>query len=103
LLDTGVKIHLIGVKPNDRRNIESIQFLENLTKGKRVFLKFDEIKHDEHNNLLCYLYLKNKTFINAHLIKSGLVDIDTTSEYKMKSKFVSLIAQSRKKNEGKDQ
>ena len=102
MLDTGAKIHLIGVKPNGKRNTESIHFLENLTKGQKVFLRFDDIKHDEKNNLLCYLYLKNKTFVNAHLIKSGMVDIDTTSEYKMKSKFVSLFSQLRGKDESKD-
>lgn len=102
LLDTGAKIHLIGIKPNGKKNTESIQFLENLTRGQKVFLKFDEVKHDENNNLLCYLYLKNKTFVNAQLIKSGLVDVDTKSEYEMKSKFVSLSVRSRTKNEGKD-
>jgi len=102
LLDTGAKIHLIGIKPNGKKNTESIQFLENLIRGQKVFLKFDEVKYDENNNLLCYLYLKNKTFVNAHLVKSGLVDVDTTSEYKMKSKFISLFAQSGRKNEGKD-
>lgn len=110
LLNTGARIHLIGVKPNGRRDMESVQFLENLTKGQRVFLRFDAVKHDEDNNLLCYLYLKNKTFVNAHLIKSGLVDVDTSSEYKMKSKFVGLsaraqaglFAQARRENEGKD-
>lgn len=102
LLDTGARIHLIGIKPNGKKNTESIHFLENLTRGQKVFLKFGEVKHDENNNLLCYLYLKNKTFVNAHLIKSGLVDVDTTSEYEMKSKFVRLFAQSGRKNECKD-
>jgi len=102
LLNTGAKIQLIGVKPNGKRNTESIQFLENLTKGQKVFLRFDEVKHGEDNNLLCYLYLKNKTFVNAHLLKSGLVDVDTGSEYKMKSKFIRLSAQARRGNEGKN-
>lgn len=87
LLDTGIKIRLIGIKPNNKRNVEAIQFLENLTKGQKVFLKFDEIKHNKNNSLLCYLYLKNKTFVNAHLIKNGLVDVDTIFDYKHKSKF----------------
>ena len=42
------------------------------------------------NNLLVYLYLKNKTFINAHLIKNGLVSVDTHANYKNKSKFIQL-------------
>jgi site-specific DNA-methyltransferase (adenine-specific) len=38
---------------------------------------FDEVKHDRQNNLLCYLYLSNHTFLNARLIKQGLADIDS--------------------------
>jgi site-specific DNA-methyltransferase (adenine-specific) len=101
LLDTGAHVKLIGVKANGENHIEAVQFIENLTKGQKVLLKFDEKKHDENNNLLCYLYLKNKTFVNARLIKKGLVEVDTTSDYKMKSKFVALSA--KVKHESKDQ
>jgi len=88
ILDTGAKIHLIGVKLNGERNAEAIEFLKNLTKGEKVFLRFDEVKHDEDNNLLCYLYLKNKTFVNARLIRTDLVNVDTTYSYKYKTKFL---------------
>ena len=88
-LDSGVRVHLIGIKSNGEKNIEAIQFLEKLTKGQKVFLRFDEVKYDKKDTLLCYLYLKNKTFINAHLIKNGLVDVDTLFNYKFKSKFLS--------------
>ncbi len=71
---------------------ESIGFLIEKTKGQKVFLRFDNgIKYDEKNNLLCYLYLWNKTFINAHLIKNGLADVDTTIDYKYKIKFLEYI------------
>ncbi|OGV97873.1 MAG: hypothetical protein A3I04_02850 [Nitrospinae bacterium RIFCSPLOWO2_02_FULL_39_110] len=60
------------------------------TKGQKVFMKFDNQKYDERNNLLCYLYLKNKTFINAHIIKEGLVDVDGLTDYKYKDKFLNL-------------
>lgn len=96
ILDTGAKIRLIGVKSNGK-NMEAIRFLENLIRGQKVFLRFDEVKHDKDNNLLCYLYLKNKTFVNAHLVKNRLVDVDTISDYKMKNKFASLFAQLVKK------
>jgi modification methylase len=63
----------------------------NSIKGKRIFLKYDKLKHDEENVLLCYLYLENKTFVNAHLVKSGLVGIDGSCEYKQKAKFLILL------------
>jgi site-specific DNA-methyltransferase (adenine-specific) len=58
--------------------------------GQRLLLKFDNVKYDEKKNLLCYLYLWNKTFINAHLIKKGLVDVDTAYDYRYKEKFMHL-------------
>ncbi len=91
LLDTGAQVRLLGIKENPKKNVEAIRFLENMTRGQRVFLRFDEKKHDADNNFLCYLYLKNKTFVNAHLIKSNLVDVDSANSYKYKSKFLEYV------------
>ena len=88
LLDSGAQVRLLGVKIKLERDTEAVQFLKDLTKGQKVFLKFDEIKHDEAGRLLCYLYLKNKTFINAHLIKNSLADVDTGYDYKYKPMFL---------------
>lgn len=90
-LNNDLIIRLIGVKEIDSNNGNAIQFLKDKIKGKKVFLKFDEIKYDDNNNLLCYLYLENKTFINAHLLKSNLVQIDTSYDYKYKNKFLNLL------------
>ena len=68
---------------------ESFRIQKEKALGQKVFLKFDTIKHDEENNLFCYLYLSNKTFLNAHLIKNDLVEVDTKFDYKYKSKFLS--------------
>ena len=53
-------------------------------------MKFDIERYDAENNLLCYLYLQNKTFINSHLIKNGLVKVDRNSDFKYKEKFIKL-------------
>jgi len=90
ILNDGLKIRLLGVKEKPEKNGEAIQFLKEKTRGQKVFIKFDNIKYDEKNNLLCYLYLWNKTFLNAHLIKNGLVDVDTAFDYKYKEKFLNL-------------
>ncbi len=86
--DTTVK--LLGVKADENINGKAKAFLQDKTKGKRVFMKYDALKYDKDNNLLCYLYLENKTFINAHLIRSGLVQVDNQTEYKYKEKFLHL-------------
>ncbi len=90
-LNNDLIVKLIGIKEDPIINGDATKFLIEKTKGKKVFLKYDVLKHDSENNLLCYLYLENKTFINAHLIKSGLVNVDTEIEFKYKEKFQELI------------
>jgi len=89
ILNNGLRVRLLGVKTKPERNGEAVQFLREKIRGQKVFMKFDNIKYDEKNNLVCYLYLWNKTFLNAHLIKNGLVDVNTAFDYKYKSKFLS--------------
>jgi DNA modification methylase len=89
-LDNDMTIRLIGVKHEGAENGRAMEYLARKIKGHKVFMKFDFVKYDDKNRLLCYLYLRNKTFVNAHLIKTGLVDVDTEREYKYKSKFMAL-------------
>lgn len=88
LLDNGLKIRLLGIAEKKETREEAITFLEEKTRGQRVFLMFDEHKYDQDNNLLCYLYLSNKTFLNALLIKNGFADVDTSIPYKYQAKFL---------------
>jgi site-specific DNA-methyltransferase (adenine-specific) len=90
-LNNDLIIRLIGIKQNPHINGKASEFLMSKVKGKKVFLKYDEIKHDSANHLMAYLYLENKTFINAHLLKEGLVDVDTDIDYKYKNKFLSFL------------
>lgn len=89
-LSNDLILRLIGIKEDLVVNGKAKEFLQTKLKGKRVFLKYDTIKHDNENNLLCYLYLENKTFINAHLIKNGLAQVDEVGEFKYKQKFINL-------------
>jgi site-specific DNA-methyltransferase (adenine-specific) len=87
LLSNGVNIRLIGIQPNPLKVQYAIDYLKAKVARHKVFLKFDSEKYDSENNLLCYLYLENKTFINKHLISSGYVCPDTKSNYKHKANF----------------
>lgn len=89
-LEKDLIIRLIGVQENKEKYREAMKFLTEKVKGKKVLIKFDIIKYDKDNNLYCYLYLENKTFINAHLIKKGLVFVDINLNYKYKEKFNKL-------------
>ncbi|OQX76432.1 MAG: DNA methylase N-4 [Bacteroidetes bacterium 4484_249] len=90
ILKNGLKIRLIGVIEDENQNGNAKEFLKNKFSNQRIFLKYDKVKHDNENNLLCYVYLKNKTFINAHLIKNGFVMVDKEMEFKYKDKFIKL-------------
>jgi len=89
-LNNNILIRLLGVKEKNNDNGKALTLLNEKIKGQKVFLKYDNQKYDENNHLLCYVYLKNKTFINAHLIKAGLAQVDTTIDFKYKTKFLNL-------------
>ena len=89
-LSNDLVIRLVGIKEKKIITSEAMEFLREKVKGQKVFLKFDNKKYDEKNTLLCYLYLKNKTFINAHLLKKGLAEVDTTIDFQYKNKFLSI-------------
>lgn len=90
-LNNGLIVRLLGVLPKTGDESKAIAFLQEKFKKRKVFLKYDTIKYDNSNTLLCYLYLDNKTFVNRHLVKTGFVLVDTTIEYKYKKKFMEDI------------
>ena len=77
-LSSGLIVKLLGVKENKRHAQEAVDFLKGKFQKRKVFLRYDSIKYDSENNLLCYVYLDNKTFINNHLIRTGFVDSSTS-------------------------
>ena len=89
-LNNDLIVRLIGIDEKKEVNGKAIEFLQSKTKGQKVYLKYDEIKHDHNNNLMVYLYLKNKTFLNAHLLKNRLAFVNKDIDFKYKSKFIKL-------------
>ena len=90
VLNNGIMVRLIGVKTNPQCEEACKNYIRNAVKGKRVFLKYDTEKYDANNNMLVYLYLENKTFINAHILKDKLAWVDSKSDYKYKQKFLAF-------------
>ena len=89
-LNNDLVIRLIGIKQNPAINGQATKFLREKLKGKRVFLRYDDVKYDSDNHLMAYLYLENKTFVNAHLLKAGIVEVDINLKFKYKEKFEML-------------
>ena len=90
-LNNGLVIKLLGIKENKKHSQEAIEYLKSKFQKRKVFLRFDSIKYDDDNNLLCYVYLDNRTFINNHLIRTGFVDVDISLDYSLKDKFLHSI------------
>lgn len=87
-LSNGLIIKLLGIKENPQFSDKAIDFLQSKFQKRKIFLKYDAVKYDAENNMLCYVYLDNKTFINNHLVRTGYVTVDTDFEYSCKNKFL---------------
>lgn len=90
-LSNGLIVKLLGIKEDSRYSKDAVDFLQEKFKKRKVFLRYDSLKYDADGNLLCYVYLDNKTFINNHLIRTGFVTVDTELEYSCKSKFLDSV------------
>ncbi len=93
VISNNLTIRLLGIEQDKERSDEAINFLITKTKNQRVFIRFDSDKYDEQGNLLCYLYLKNKTFINAHLLKNGFARVDNNRQFRFRQKFNTYMEQ----------
>ncbi|MDP2806781.1 MAG: thermonuclease family protein, partial [bacterium] len=89
-LSNGLIIRLLGIKEYPSKNGKASEFLIGKTQGQQIFLKYDQQKYDSNNNLMAYVYLKNKTFINAHLLKYGFVKLDHKIIHRYTNKFKEL-------------
>lgn len=90
VLDNGQTLRLIGVKEKKNSTQAAEAFLREKTKGQKIYLRYDKIQYDAENHLLCYAYLKNRTFLNAHLLKAGLAEADESQDFKYLEKFKKL-------------
>ena len=91
VLSNGLTVRLIGIKPKVEYFSNAVEYLQSKFSKRKVFMKHDSVKYDEDNNLLCYLYLDNKTFINRHLLRTGFVDLDDSTDFKYKKTFAEDI------------
>ena len=90
-LSNGLIVRLLGIKPNHTYQEQAISFLQEKFKKRKIFLQYDTVKYDTENNLMCYVYLDNKTFVNNHLVRTGYVDVDTSFEYTHQKKFLNSV------------
>ena len=93
ILNNGLEIKLLGIKEKENFKPQAINYLKEKFNKRKIFLKYDSQKYDKNNNLMCYVYLDNKTFVNNHLIRTGYVDVETNFDYSCKNKFIKSLPQ----------
>jgi len=84
LLDNGMLVSFLGIlinKPDKTR-----KYLQDYVLGKAVILK-DTHEIGKDGRVSGYVYLKNKIFINAYLIKSRLGSADGRVKHRFAEKF----------------
>jgi len=95
MLDDGKIVNFLGLVID--KIDETIKYLHEFILGKAVILNYsDKLSHN--NNLMAYVFLKNKIFVNAYLIKSGLASPDLTINHKFKKKFIRIYQETEIKN-----
>ena len=88
LLNNGLVVQLLGVREDPLHREEAVEFLKEATTGQKVYLLFEDGTTVDGPAPACYLHLRNRTFINAHLIRSGFVFVDDSTEYRHKRRFL---------------
>lgn len=91
LIDNGNLVTFLGVHI-DKRD-ETKKYLQNYILGKSIILK-DTIDIGTDGNVSAYIFLKNRIFINAYLIKSGLASPDFNVDHRYSQKFRQLFFRS---------
>jgi site-specific DNA-methyltransferase (adenine-specific) len=87
LLNDNLKVKLIGVQIKAGKKKEAIEFLTEKTRSQKLIVKFDDNLAKDIRSSFAYLFLKNKTFLNAQLIKTGLATAVTKNDYKYQKMF----------------
>jgi site-specific DNA-methyltransferase (adenine-specific) len=83
LADGGL-VHLLGIRPRDGKEAEAMNYLKTKLLNRPIFLKHAE---PHKGALRAYVYMENKTFINAKLIKEGLAEVDPDVEHHYTAQF----------------
>lgn len=89
-LEDGRSVRLLGLKVARAHRRKALDYLNGRVRGKMVILRFDDRIGDEGDPVRAYVYLKNRIFINAYMVRCGLATVDGASDFSMRAKFSRL-------------
>jgi DNA modification methylase len=95
LLDSGLVVKLQGIEITDIKR--ALEYLRKYVLKKKIYLKFDKNYTANENYVEAYVYLKNKIFINAQLLKLGVATTEKEKNFDLKGKFIELERNSKTK------
>ena len=109
VLDGDEKVRLIGVdtpetkdprKPVQYFGQEANEFTKRMVEGKKVRLEYDQDKTDKYGRTLAYIYLEDRTFLNAEIIKQGYGFAYTKFPFKHLEEFRQYEKEARENGRG---
>lgn len=79
-----IKVRLIGVNTpesvheDESKNVpegkDASAYIENLLKGRKIYLVYDEDKEDDYGRTLAYVFTEDFEFVNLLLVEEGLAE-----------------------------
>jgi len=87
-LDTGKKVKFLGVMIEEKE--KALAYLTGKILGKSIIVKCGDGAATPGEAVPAYVYLKNRIFINAYLLASGLGTPDMAVDHKYKNKFIKI-------------
>jgi DNA modification methylase len=96
-IETGDTVRLGGIKPFDNEFIkaQALGYLKDNVLNQKV-----EIDMEDEEKKIGYVKLKNKTHINAKLIKEGLAQPDSSTTKKFSDRFTKYFEQAKEGKKG---
>lgn len=100
VLDTDLRVRLLGVEVTDSEGFAA--YAQRYLYGKQVFLKFDDPGHavEKSEQVRAYVYLKNRIFVNAYLLKAGLAR-PSGEAHRLSRRFATLWQERQQRGNGR--
>ena len=87
-LSDGREITLLGISGATAGEERAVERLRELCLEKRVTIESDALVPDDESQMLRYVHLTNRKFINGHMVRSALVSPDLSRNYRHRKRFI---------------
>ena len=96
-IDTPESVHPDDTLNSERGKVAS-DYTSALLTGKQVYLEYGEEKTDKYGRTLAYVFLSDKTMIEAELLKNGMAEVMTIEPNSKYASYFECIEDEAKRN-----